>query len=296
VTVNYNGGAYIGACLGSLRLLSRRPDVVVVVDNASRDGSPDIIARDFPEVVLIRNETNAGFSGGTNIGIRRCLEIGIDAVLLLNPDTVVDPAALEALVAAAERHPGALLAPAIYYQGSPDISNSYVGEIVWWRGRTDTRYLGRTARKQPAVDERVGTANGCCLFVPSTVLNTVGLFDEDYFLYFEDVDFIERARRAGYEVWYVPTARILHQESSATGGRRAPLVMYYFVRNRHHFVRKFQRRTMAYSAFVAYSLADIGARVIWFLLLGRPALARAVIRGALDGFTRQLGPYRPQRI
>ena len=125
--------------------------------------------------------------------------------------------------------------------------------------------------------------------IPARAVHDVGLLDDAYFLYFEDADYLERAAAAGYEVWHVPEAAVLHRESQATGGRRSPLAMYYFIRNRHYFVRKFRCGTLTYGAFVAYSAADVAARVVWWLARGRPSLAAAVARGAIDSWRGNVG-------
>jgi GT2 family glycosyltransferase len=288
VIVNFNGRGYLEECLASLQRSRCQPAATIVVDNASHDGSPDIVASQFPDVVLIRNSENAGFAGGSNIGLCWCLQSTLDAVILLNPDTVLDPSALEALVAGARRHPGALLGPRLLLYSDPTKTNNYGTVISWWRGRS-----ARAFRKRPIApgnDERVGVLSGCCILAPREVLLEVGLFDEDYFLYFEDADLAVRAALAGREMWIVPDSRVLHRESSATGGRTSPLAMYYFVRNRHRFVAKFRHGRAVWLAFLAYSTLDLCQRLTRALVAGRLPLAAAVIRGAVDGWRGRTGP------
>ena len=290
VIVNYNGAQYVGECLQSLRAQSRPPDGVVVVDNASVDGSPDLIASQFPEAALIRSATNLGFAGGVNAGIRWCEAHGCDAVLVLNPDTVVEGDALELLVAAAERHPRACVTPLVVRAESPDVVASYAGTLVWWRGRVAPHYLGQSARDQPRGDVRIDFANGACVLLPLAIVKEVGLLDESFFLYFEDVDYFERLGRAGFESWYVPAARVRHHESRATGGRASPVGLYYYIRNRHRFVRKFKRGTPSYMLFLAYETADAARRTAMLAASGSFRLAAAVIRGTLHGWSGRVGP------
>jgi hypothetical protein len=295
VIVNYNGRSYIGRCLESLRRSTRRPTIVVVIDNASSDGSPDEIGTRFPEVTLIRNPINGGFSGGVNIGLRHCLAMGVPAVLLLNPDTEVAADALEQLWQAMERHPGAVLSPFIGALDEPTRSGSYVGTIVWWRGRMGARYLNTLDSGGPAADEQVVTASGCALLIPGTVLGRVGFFDERYFLFFEDADFLERASAAGVELWYTPAARILHREGSATGGSGSPLAIYYYVRNRHLFVRKFRHGSAVYICFLMYAMLDASARAGLWLARGRREMATAVVQAAIHGWLGITGQNRNGR-
>jgi GT2 family glycosyltransferase len=293
VIVNYNGARYVAECLRSLRRQSCAPDGVFVIDNASTDGSADLIASEFPEVALVRSASNLGFAGGVNVGIRWCQERGHDAVLILNPDTVVDTSALEALTSAAIRHPRACLTPLVVRADRPDVVASYAGELVWWRGRVAPRYLGQAARDQPRSDVRIEMANGACVLLPLVAVEAGGLLDESYFLYFEDTDYFERLGRAGFETWYVPAARVLHHESSATGGRTSRVALYYFIRNRHRFVRKFKRGQPVYFAFLAYAAVDAMRRTVWLALHGSFGLAAAVIRATLDAWTGKLGPETP---
>jgi GT2 family glycosyltransferase len=290
VIVNYNGARYIGECLESLRAQSRAPDGVLVVDNASKDGSPELIASHFTDVALVRSPSNLGFAGAVNVGIRWCQARGDDAVLVLNPDTVVDSQALNRLVDAARRHPRACLTPLIVRADRPGVVASYAGTLVWWRGRVAPRYLGQSVGDQPHGDVRMKIANGACVLLPLSIVGEVGLFDESYFLYFEDVDYFERLGRAGFETWYVPDARVLHHESRATGGRTSPLGLYYFIRNRHHFVHKFKRGTVSYVIFLAYEAADAARRAVLLGARGSFGLAAAVIRGTLHGWSGRLGP------
>jgi hypothetical protein len=288
IVVNYNGRAYVGDCLRALRASRRRPDTIVCVDQASNDGSADFIAKEFPEVTLLRSSTNTGFTGGVNLGAEYCLAQQHEAVVLLNPDTVVDPDFLGRLVSAAGRHPKSILAPAIRLFNPPHASGTYAGTVRWWCGK-----VAVPARIQSiddaGADQRITTASGCCLFIPAQALRDIGLLDESYFLYFEDADFLERAASSGYEVWYVPSAVVLHKESSATGGRQSPLAMYYFIRNRHYFVRKHRRHTPVYGVFLVYALADVTARLLTHITTASPSLAAAVLRGAIDGWRGRQG-------
>jgi hypothetical protein len=287
VIVVYNGREYVGDCLAAIRASEYQPRTVVCVDNASTDGSAEFIATHYTDVVLVRLRDNTGFTGGVNAGVDHALATGHDAVLLINPDTVLPPTALSAMVAASERHPRGILAPRVSLLRRPHESGTYAGEIMWWCGR-----VRRTTEALPpgdSVDHPISTASGCALLIPRQVFDVVGLLDMAYFLYFEDADFLERALARGFEVWYVPSAEVLHRESAATGGRQSPLALYYFVRNRHYFVRKHRQGRPVYLVFLCYGLVDTCARALVHGLLGRRELARAVIRGALDGWSGRSG-------
>lgn len=289
VIVNYNGRDYIADCLASVLASSRVPDLVVVVDNASTDSSAEIIASAFAGVTLVRNPVNTGFTGGSNTGIRLCLSAGADAVVLLNPDTVVERDALAALADGSERHPRSLVGPRLLMYDDPSIVNSYGTRISWWRGRIAGTREGAT---RSAGDARVGVLSGCCLLLTRHAIEEIGLLDEDYFLYFEDADLAVRAESLGYQLWVVPDSRVLHRESQATGGPASPLASYFFTRNRHRFVTKFKRGRPVWFAFLAYSTAGALQRAARTVLTGDRRTGAAVLQGLVDGWRGRSGVGR----
>jgi GT2 family glycosyltransferase len=293
VIVNFNGRAYIADCLESVRRSDYRPSLIIVVDNGSTDDSAELVGRVFPEITVVRN-VNSGFAGGVNVGIRRAVAAGCGAVVLVNPDATLEADALGAFVAAIERHPDSLLTPAIAFASAPAVSDSYAGTISWVLGRMTAPFLARDLRELPSTDTEVQTASFCCIAIPKSVWEAIGPLPEEYFLYFEDADYIARARRDGFALWYVPAALVLHRESSATGGRHSPAALYYYVRNRHIFVRRWQKNGAMYLAFMVVSTVDVLARTARFIALGRPALATAVLRGALHGWAGRTGPAPPK--
>lgn len=227
VVLSWNGREETLVCLRSLAGVSYEPFDVVVVDNDSADGSADAVAAEFPDVELVRSERNLGYAGGMNLGAERALARGADYVLLLNNDTVVDADAPGALVAEAERRPGAAaLCPVVYFAEPPD--------LVWYAGaRLDPRrgYQGKHLRDVPLAVRETERVCGAALLLPSRAIAELGLFDEELFAYAEDADWSLRAREAGRELLVVPAARVWHHVSSATGGEGSAGALYYSVRN-----------------------------------------------------------------
>jgi len=283
VIVNFNGGDCIGRCLSAVARSSCRPAATVVVDNASTDGSPEIVERDFPWVTVLRRTQNDGFTGGANAGLQWCLAAGHDGVALLNPDAFVEPDAIEALAAASGRHARSIIGPKLVLDDQPAVVNVAGPSISWWRGRSVGQYPVASAA-EPSGDLRVGALSGCCLLIPRLALEVLGVLDQRYFLYFEDLDFAARAQAAGWSLWIAPAAVVRHRESSSTGGRGSPVAMYYFVRNRHLFVGKFQRGRPVYVAFLLYETIDVLARTALAVACARPALARAIWQGLVDAW------------
>jgi len=220
------------ACLRSLAAAEPAPHVIVV-DNASTDGTAEAVRREFRDMHLIENQANLGFAGGNDVGIRHALAHGADHVLVLNNDTEVDPGFLTPLLDEAARRPdaGAL---------SPKILFAEPRDLIWFAGAEyeprsgyNGRHRGYRERDDGRFDEvvEIGRVCGAAMLVPREVLETVGVFDPELFSYSEDTDWSLRAREAGYRHYFVPASRIWHKVSAASGGESSPTALYYDVRN-----------------------------------------------------------------
>jgi GT2 family glycosyltransferase len=226
------------ACLETVQRLTYPRYHLLVVDNASTDGTPAVIAARFPEAEVIVNAANLGFAGGNNVGLRRALEVGADYVLLLNNDALVAPDMLDELLAAALADCRAgLLAPTIYYANPAD-RLFYAGArqqpltlaaVHTHRGESDTT--------RPQTPQAVDYIFGCGMLIRRAVLEEVGLLDPGYFLYYEDLDFCLRVRAAGYRLLYVPRARLWHGVASSTREQH-PMQFYYRAKSRGRFLRQ----------------------------------------------------------
>ena len=217
VVLSWNGREDTLACLRSLE----GEDVeVIVVDNASEDGTADAVSG----VELIRNDRNLGYAGGMNVGIRRALERGADAVLLLNNDVEVEPGAVAALIDALDD--AGAVCPVIVFADEP--------ERVWYSGASfDPRrgYNGRHRTDLPAAVVATARACGAAMLVPRDALERVGLFDESLFAYAEDTDWSLRASAAGFPLLVEPRSRVRHKVSASTGGEGSESALYYGTRN-----------------------------------------------------------------
>ena len=210
----------------------------IVVDNASDDGS---VARLTPRLAgarIIANSANAGFSGGCNVGIRAALEDGAAYVLLLNSDAVLAPHAIEGLLAAARAHPDVgIFAPVILSREEPDRIASAGIRYSPSTGRMRHLAAGQPiSLLAPGTLHAVDAVSGCAMFVRRDVFENVGLLDEAFFFYFEDVEFCLRARRAGFGIACVPGA-IAYHEGGRSIGRRSTGRVYFAARNHLRLAR-----------------------------------------------------------
>ncbi|MBN2006001.1 MAG: glycosyltransferase [Anaerolineae bacterium] len=209
----WNGKPYLEACLDAVLAQEYPGFEVIVVDNASTDGSADWVAEHYPQVRLIRNAINLGFAGGNNVGLAAAAG---DVLALLNQDTMVQPGWLAALVEALQTYPGAGVAGAKILDMDGRVLQHAGGHIRrplalgWHYGH------GEIDSEQWDEPREVEFVTGASLAMKREVYAKIGGLDESFFPgYFEDVDFCYRARAAGFAVWYAPQARMLHHESAS---------------------------------------------------------------------------------
>jgi hypothetical protein len=209
VVLNYNGGELIENCLKSLKQVSYSNLNILVVDNNSSDDSVAMIEKKFSTLKVIKNKENSGFAGGNNIGIEFALKNGADYVLLLNQDTEVEPDFLNKLIEEGEKETKiGLLSPLIFWKRTKQVWFSG-GRISWWNMKTFHEF-------DLVEGESFETAflTGCSLLIKRAVLEKIGLLDDKFFLYWEDVDYSVRAKKAGFKIKVVPESVIYHFEAS----------------------------------------------------------------------------------
>jgi len=232
VILNWNGHADTIECVKSCLKTSYPRTRVVVVDNGSSDKSEQLLRTAFPEIDVIQTGANLGFAGGNNVGIRHALANAADYVLLLNNDTIVDPDFITPLVAAATSDLEAgILCSKIFFHDTPNViwfaGASFFPTIGWGRHRGE----GQIDHGQFDQPGETGRPTGCAMMVTRKLCETTGLLREEMFCYAEDLDWGLRARTAGSKVLYVPTSKVWHKVTRATGGVASPLSQYYTIRN-----------------------------------------------------------------
>ena len=214
VILNWNGRELLADCLGSLRRQSFRDFEVLLVDNGSTDGSADLIRREYPEVELVALAENAGFCGGNNVAWERARG---ELLLLLNNDTEVRDDFVERLVEAADRDTDfGMFAANVRMFDRRDVFDS-TGLLVYPDGLCRSRGWLETDEGQYDEADEVLCPNGCAAMYRRTMIDDVGLFDEAYFAYLEDLDLGLRGQLRGWRCRYVPGAVAYHKKSITTG-------------------------------------------------------------------------------
>lgn len=297
VLVNYNGKQYNTACIESLRAAHGvGVKKIIVVDNASQDGSVEILREQYgrdEEIELIELDDNYGFSYANNVGIRRAGEWGADYVLLLNNDTEIEPDLLLRLEECAQRHPDSMIVPKIYYSDDRKRIWSAGGSVSLLIRKVRHIGLNEMDEGQFEREAQIGFATGCCLFIPMEVIRRAGELDERFFLYYEDTEYSFRLQKLGIAIYYCPQAVMYHKVGASTKGADSPLCAYYIARNwllcnRLHLGGR-------YPLFLAYYAVNRAACCLVWLIQGKAALIHATLRGIGDYGKRRFGRSKDYR-
>jgi len=207
VIVNYNSGENIIHCLDSIFYSKNIIPRIVVVDNASRDTSLENCKKRFPKATYIYNTHNTGFAAGANIGLRWALERGADTITLCNPDVILNENCAQTLTHTICSKQADIVSPIIY---SPDSD-------IWFSGGKISflkMHATHTTRPLSKINCKTDYISGCVMTVSPKVFEKIGLFDENFFLYYEDADFSLRAKKAGFKLCVNPRAKAIHKEIS----------------------------------------------------------------------------------
>jgi GT2 family glycosyltransferase len=265
IILNWNNWQDSIACIKSCQKLNWPNFRITLVDNGSTDGSEAYFRSHLPDIEIIQTHTNLGFAGGNNAGIRYALKYGADYFWLINNDAVADPKALTMLVEAMEKNPGVGIAGSkIFYYDEPLKIWSVGG--MWQKGRLHWRQRGANKLDKGQFNEQfeVGSISGCSMLVRSSAIQTIGLMEESYFLYWEDTEWCARALEGGYLVWH---------KISVTTRQGSFSQYYYFVRNGFFFLRRYDPGLIPVFGLynVLYGLKSIftgNAHPLWGFLYG----------------------------
>lgn len=276
ITVNYNQTRVTMDLLASLRKVTYPNYEVIVVDNASPDGDARRILKEHPEVRLLESGENLGFAGGNNLGIRASSG---EYIMLLNNDTEVDPGFLEPMVNKCLEDPGiGAVSPKIYFHHTPGMLQ-YTGLTAMSKLTIRNKGLGfgQMDHGQFDRDSETSFAHGAAMMVPRKVIREVGLMAEVFFLYYEEMDWGQRIRDAGYRIFYVHDAVVYHKESVSTG-KESPLKTYYMNRARLIYLRRNVRGASCLPAILFQCFIIIPKNILQYLFSGKFGLLRAYLR------------------
>jgi len=289
--INYNNNRATYDCLQSLEETNIESFElsVIVVDNASREKFTEDKKYQKFNLKIIRSEENLGFAGGQNVGINYALDNGADYVLVLNNDVILDKNLIVELLKTFDNKDCGIVSPKIYFsKGHEFHKDRYqkedLGRVIWYAGgKMDWKNMLASHRGVDEVDkgqyetvEQTNFASGCCEMIKREVFDKAGLFDVRYFLYYEDNDLSQRAKKQSFKIFYQPKAILWHLNAGSAGGSGSALQDYYITRNRLLFGFNYSSlRTKI--ALVKESLKNILSGRSWQK------------KGALDFYLRRFG-------
>lgn len=289
ILVNWNGLEFTKSCLQSLRKVDFQTFKVILVDNGSQNQEGVTLKKAFPEIHLIENSRNLGFAGGNNVGIGFALEQGYSHVLLLNNDTEVEPDFLEEMLLKLAKNPH-------YGVVQPLILFLHDKKKIWSAGGKWIPNLGRAITlgdQEPLADFRFSKteldwATGCCMLLTREAIVKAGLLHDQYFTYFEDVEWSLRIKKAGYGIGLAEKAVIYHEAGASSKkkhseGILSPKVFYYHVRNQFFLIRQ-----LGIWAGFPYHLLRFLLWMGYFMVRGRFQKLNAVAKGIRDGLFQPL--------
>lgn len=276
VSINYNGAAVTCEMLESLKKISYPNIEVIIVDNASKE-DPSSIFENHPWIKFIRSDKNLGFAGGNNLGFK---EATGKYFLMLNNDTEVPTDFLEPLVERLELDATiGCVSPKIIFHHSPGVLqfagfnpiNPFTvrGTAIGYGMQDD----GRFDQSHPT-----SRAHGAAMMVSRKVVEEIGLMADLYFLYYEEMDYCERIKRAGYSIWYESRSTIFHKESISTG-KGSTLKTYYLTRNRILYQRRNVKGITLFISILFLMIVSIPKNTIQYLIKGKMDMLKAFYQG-----------------
>ena len=273
IILNWNGASDTIELISSLQKIKYHNLEIIIVDNNSQEEDLQKIIRLFDNsVIIIKNDTNLGFTGGNNIGIEHALRKNPSYILLINNDCVVDAHFLNFLVNAGEDNKNiGIIGPTIMNYNTDDVQ-SCGGKINLFTGKV-------------SLHKKIKPTNfisGACMLLKASMLRSVGIFDNTYFAYWEELDLSLRAIRENYSIHVVPESKIYHKTAQSSR-YLSPFYVYYMLRNQLYFMKK-NCQIYQYPSFLFFYLFR---NVIGYLILiiprNRSSLV-SIFRGVRDGF------------
>ncbi len=272
ISINYNQLEVTCQLLDSIRQLNCQPHEVILIDNASQSNPEAYIRRHYPEVLFLHSNTNLGFSGGNNLGIKMATG---DYFFLVNSDAEIPEGCITTMLQLFESLPHlGIASPLICYH--PD-QHDHDTDLIQYAGTTPVHPFTARNRTIGAQELDIGQytqptptayTHGAAMMIPRHVVEKVGMMPEPFFLYYEELDWCEQIRRAGFDVYVEPRARIYHKESASIGAM-SPLKTYYLNRNRIFFMRRNKRwyHLLVFTIFLLF--LTIPKNSIRYLLKGQ---------------------------
>lgn len=282
VVLNYNGQPHNAQCLHSVIQSQYANLEVLFVDNGSTDNSLEEVKENFPQIKILENDHNLYFAAGVNRGVVKALSLGAKFVLILNNDTMIAPSAVKRLVATMQVDTGIGCCQPLITDWNNSDRIASAGCLVSISGRAWDAQAGQNVSNLDGVAVEIKGATGCAMMLSREAIEEVGLFDENYVMYYEDVDLSFRIQRAGWKVYLVPAARVVHR-GGATAAEHIPLRKLYFCEvNSFRLIGNHFPGALASVGYISSVLVSlmIATKAV---LTGQPSRAGVVVGGCVVG-------------
>jgi hypothetical protein len=300
IILNWNGHEMTAECVRSLLATDSDNCAIVIVDNGSSDGSVEILRQEFPLITVLPQDRNLGFAAGCNVGIRHALAEDVEYVLLLNNDTFAAPDFFREMMTVIQSDPRiAVVCPKIYFADKPQLLWYAGGDFSLWTGTP--KHRGWKAVDSGQFDQRqeITQATGCAMLIRRSALQEVGLLDEQFWAYAEDLEWSVRSLKMGYRLAFAPKAHLWHHDGAtavgALGSGSQAVRQFLSTRNMVFLARKhatwWQMPSYVFS-FLVNHIAFYTAVRLW----GRDFRAlSAIYRGLGQGLRASLNPHADWR-
>jgi GT2 family glycosyltransferase len=280
IIVGWNNYDNTRECLQSILNQQQIGTEIFLVDNGSKTEPLDNLSLLFPEINYIYSEKNLGFAAGTNLGLQKALSAGYNYFLIINNDTRADLLMLSELVKPLKDENVGLVAPFIYYYDNPD--------KVWSCGGFINNVLlmpldSHNVKKAVFNPTERTFLSGCCYLMRRELLEQVGLFDERFFLYFEDLDYCKRVVQSRWKMMAIPTAKLFHKVSQSSGGQFSESERFHYAKSSGLYFRKHMNKFNALP-IILFRLGSALKMVIYLFMSGKSKVMQSYLCGLYQGW------------
>lgn len=293
ILVNWKKYNLTSKCIDSLNKSNYKNFKIILVDNEYSEKSSIELKNQHKDIVVFKEKNNLGFAGGNNIGIRYALENDYDYIMLLNNDTEVKENFILPLVERIEKdHFLGAVQPLILNFSNKSIIWNAGGKLNKFLGLTSTRLNNNKLNSSIVFDDYTDWISGCCILIKSEILTKVGLLDEKFFNYYEDVDWSLRMKNLGYDLGFVKESIIYHHGSSSsknkknTGGLISFKIHYFNIRN-HILLLKKHKNLFNFFGIVFFQIIKITSYIFYFLIRFRFNKLTMVLKGLKHGLNNK---------
>lgn len=285
ILVNYNQYGDTINCIKSLEETAYKNFKIIVIDNKSENDSIKFLEKACKKHTLINLSKNLGFAGGNNVGIKYALKKDAQYILLLNNDTIVNIDFIKPMLETFDKHSdcGIVGNKIMYY--NPKNMIWFAGGKIDWRKFIGYHFgIGEIDKGQYDKEGKIDFMTGCCMLIKREVFEKVGLLPEEYFMYFEDLDFCVNVQNFGFKIYYNPKSVIYHKVGNSGGGEQSVFSIKWGTRNRLLFANKYKNKVkkikFIYSMLFFYSTRII--KYIGYYISGEKDKAKAVVDGIIE--------------